>query len=93
MLAKTSSGFYVADLFPKFKFLYFVSGMRSKLLKLYRTLDKVFDDILKDHEQRRIIDKGDPGQEEDLLDVLLQVKNEGGLEFPITNNNIKAIFV
>ncbi|GJY02362.1 costunolide synthase-like protein [Tanacetum coccineum] len=92
VLAKTSSGFYVADLFPKFKLLYFVSGMRSKLLKLYRTLDKVFDDILKDHEQRRI-DKGDHVQEEDLLDVLLQVKNEGGLEFPITNNNIKAIFV
>nr|GEV36114.1 RNA-directed DNA polymerase, eukaryota, reverse transcriptase zinc-binding domain protein [Tanacetum cinerariifolium] len=93
MLARTNSGFYVSDLFLKFNFLYFVSGMRSKLLKLYGTLDKVFDDILKDQEQRRIIDKGDHGQEEDLLDVLIQVKNEGGLEFPITNNNIKAIFV
>nr|GEW48347.1 premnaspirodiene oxygenase-like [Tanacetum cinerariifolium] len=67
--------------------------MRSKLLKLYRTIDKVFNDILKDHKQCRIIDKGDHGQEEDLLDVLLQVKNKGGLEFPITNNNIKAIFM
>nr|GEW67241.1 costunolide synthase-like [Tanacetum cinerariifolium] len=31
--------------------------------------------------------------EDDLLDVLLKLKKEGGLEFPITNNNIKAIFV
>nr|GEY08509.1 costunolide synthase-like [Tanacetum cinerariifolium] len=64
-----------------------------ELLSAKKTLDKVFDDILKDYEQRHIIDKGDHGQEEDLLDVLLQVKNKGGLEFPITNNNIKAIFM
>ncbi|KAG5516277.1 hypothetical protein RHGRI_037097 [Rhododendron griersonianum] len=31
------------------------------------------------------------GGEEDLLDVLLGLKHRGGLQFPMTNNNIKAI--
>ncbi|KAJ9552669.1 hypothetical protein OSB04_016714 [Centaurea solstitialis] len=89
-LARVNSGFYVADLFPDFKFLYVVSGLRSKLMKLHKTLDKIFDDIFEEHEGRR--KHGEP-QEEDLLEVLLKIKEEDGLEFPITNNNIKAIFV
>ncbi|KAL7617908.1 hypothetical protein Lser_V15G03272 [Lactuca serriola] len=88
--ARINTGFYVADLFPDFKFLYVVSGLRSKLMKLHKTLDKIFDDIWEEHEGRKR-DGGD--EDEDLLDVLLRIKEEGGLEFPITNNNIKAIFV
>ncbi|CAH1440934.1 unnamed protein product [Lactuca virosa] len=88
--ARVNSGFYVADLFPDFKFLYVVFGLRSKLMKLHKTLDRIFNDILEEHDDR----KRDGGeQEEDLLDVLLRIKEEGDLEFPITNNNIKAIFV
>ncbi|CAH1440935.1 unnamed protein product [Lactuca virosa] len=88
--ARVNSGFHLADLFPDFKFLYVVSGLRSKLMKLHKTLDKIFDDIWEEHEGRKR-DGGD--QDEDLLEVLLRIKEEGGLEFPITNNNIKAIFV
>lgn len=87
---RVNSGFYVADLFPDFKFLYVVSGLRSTLTKMHKTLDKIFNDIFEEHDSR----KRDGGEhEEDLLDVLLRIKDEGGLEFPITNNNIKAIFV
>ncbi|XP_023768843.1 cytochrome P450 Tp9025 [Lactuca sativa] len=87
---RVNSRFYVADLFPDFKFLYVVSGLRSTLTKMHKTLDKIFNDIFEEHDSR----KRDGGeQEEDLLDVLLRIKEEGGLEFPITNNNIKAIFV
>lgn len=88
--ARVNSGFYVADLFPDFKFLYVVSGLRSKLMKLHKTVEKIFDDIFEEHEG---IKREGEEQEEDLLDVLLRVKEEGGHEFPITNNNIKAIFV
>ncbi|XP_024984123.1 premnaspirodiene oxygenase-like [Cynara cardunculus var. scolymus] len=88
--ARVNSGFYLADLFPDFKFLYVVSGLRSKMMKLHKTIDKIFDDILEEHTGKRR--DGEAG-EEDLLEVLLKIKEEGGLEFPITNNNIKAIFV
>ncbi|KAL4561507.1 hypothetical protein LXL04_033674 [Taraxacum kok-saghyz] len=89
--ARVNTGFYVADLFPDFKFLYVVSGHRSRLMKLYKTLDKIFDDIWEEHEGGIKNHGGD--HEEDLLEVLLRIKEEGGLGFPITNNNIKAIFV
>lgn len=88
--ARVNNGFYVADLFPNFKFLYVVSGLRSKLMKLHKTLDKIIDDILK---ERDCVRKDGEAQEDDLLDVLLRIKEEGGLGFPITNNNIKAICV
>ncbi|KAL4561509.1 hypothetical protein LXL04_033676 [Taraxacum kok-saghyz] len=88
--ARANSGFYVADLFPDYKFVYVVSGLRSKLMKLHKTLDKIFDDIFEEHDSRKI-DGGE--QEEDLLEILLRIKEDGGLEFPITNDNIKAIFV
>ncbi|KAI3739465.1 hypothetical protein L2E82_29870 [Cichorium intybus] len=87
---RVNTGFYVADLFPDFKFLYVVSGLRSKLMKLHKTLDKIFDGIWEEHEGRK---RDGEEQEEDLFEVLLRIKEEGGLEFPITNNNIKAIFV
>ncbi|KAI3697318.1 hypothetical protein L6452_30253 [Arctium lappa] len=59
-------------------------------MKLHKTRDKIFDDIFEEHEGRT---RDGQAQEEDLLEVLLKIKQEGGLEFPITNNNIKAIFV
>ncbi|GJV61670.1 costunolide synthase-like protein [Tanacetum coccineum] len=31
------------------KFLYVVSGLRSKLMKLHKTLDKIFNDIFEEH--------------------------------------------
>ncbi|GJZ32968.1 costunolide synthase-like protein [Tanacetum coccineum] len=88
--ARVNSGFYVADLFPDIKFLYVVSGLRSKLMKLHKTLDKIFNDIFEEHVGTH---RHSLAEDEDLLDVLLKLKEEGGLEFPITNNNIKAIFV
>ncbi|KAL4561502.1 hypothetical protein LXL04_033669 [Taraxacum kok-saghyz] len=75
--ARVNTGFYVADLFPDFKFLYVVSGHRSRLMKLYKTLDKIFDDIWEEHEGGIKDHGGD--QEEDLLEVLLRIKEEGGL--------------
>ncbi|PWA87912.1 hypothetical protein CTI12_AA121700 [Artemisia annua] len=89
-LNRVNTGFYVADLFPDVKFLYVISGLRSTLMKLHKTLDKIFDDIVEEHKGRH---RHSEAEDEDLLDVLLKLKQEGGLEFPLTNNNIKAIFV
>ncbi|KAE9461589.1 hypothetical protein C3L33_06498, partial [Rhododendron williamsianum] len=86
-------GFDVCDLFPSLKVLQFLSGMRSKLVRLHRKMDQILENIINEHEENLKSSKGRYGEvgEENLVDVLLRLKQRGGLQFPITNNNIKAI--
>ncbi|KAJ9565662.1 hypothetical protein OSB04_001628 [Centaurea solstitialis] len=86
------SGFYVADLFPEFGFLSVISGMKSKLTQIHKSLDRIFDEIFEERKRKRST-KGEAEAEDDLLDVLFTIKESGGLQFPITENNIKAVFV
>ncbi|CAH1448781.1 unnamed protein product [Lactuca virosa] len=89
-LGRLVSGFYVADLFPEFGFLSVISGLKSKLTQLHKSLDKIFEEIF---EERKIKRQSNKESEDDLLDVLLTIKENGGLQFPITDDNIKAVFV
>ncbi|KAI3690285.1 hypothetical protein L2E82_48265 [Cichorium intybus] len=89
-LGRLVSGFSIADLFPEFGFLSVISGMKSNLTKIHKSLDKIFDDIF---EERKIKSERKEESEDALLDVLLTIKESGGLQFPITDDNIKAIFV
>ncbi|KAL7605157.1 cytochrome P450 Tp9025 [Lactuca sativa] len=85
-----SSGYYVADLFPTLTFLSTISGMKSRLTKIHKSLDNIFDEIF---EERRIRRQTVGPTEDDLIDVLFNIKERGGLRFPVTDNNIKAIFL
>ncbi|XP_071720521.1 cytochrome P450 71AV8-like [Rutidosis leptorrhynchoides] len=87
-----SSGFDVSDLFPSSKLLPLVTGTKNKFLKLRNKIDKILDDIISDHQERRA-GKRINHENEDLLDVLLRLKNDGGLEVPITTDNIKAVIL
>ncbi|KAH7849083.1 hypothetical protein Vadar_012768 [Vaccinium darrowii] len=88
-----SEGFSVCDLFPSLKVLHFLSGMRYKLVRLHQKVDQILENIINEHEENLRSNKEGNGEagEEDLLDVLLRLKHRGGLQFPTTNNNIKAI--
>ncbi|KAM7481479.1 hypothetical protein LguiB_006062 [Lonicera macranthoides] len=89
-----AGGFDVADLFPSLKFLHVICGMRPKLEKLQKKIDKILENIINEREKNlSSMEMGSNGESkvEDLLDVLLRLKESGGLEFPITSNNIKAI--
>ncbi|KAI3681181.1 hypothetical protein L6452_35966 [Arctium lappa] len=89
-LGRLVSGFYVADLFPEFGFLSVISGMKSKLTTIHKSLDRIFDEIFEERKSRRL---RNGESEDDLLDVLFTIKESGGLQIPITDNNIKAVFV
>ncbi|CAH1440161.1 unnamed protein product [Lactuca virosa] len=86
-----SGGFDVADIFPSVKVLHVVSGVRKKLVKLHKKMDQILDSIVAEHQERRagghIIDN------EDLVDVLLRLKDDGGLQFPLTSANVKAVIL
>nr|AED99873.1 cytochrome P450 [Panax notoginseng] len=94
LMAALGGGFDIADLFPSYKFLHFLSGLRSKLEKVRKRLDDIFYNIIKEHEEKRAKTKNSDGRvagEEDLVDVLLRVQEKGGLQFPISSNNIQGI--
>ncbi|KAI8549152.1 hypothetical protein RHMOL_Rhmol06G0004400 [Rhododendron molle] len=88
-------GFDVCDLFPSLKVLHFLSGMRSKLVRLHQKMDQILEEIISEHEENLESCKGGNGEagEEDLATVLLILKQRGGLQFPVTNNNIKAVIL
>ncbi|CAI9087872.1 OLC1v1022058C1 [Oldenlandia corymbosa var. corymbosa] len=86
-VASLGGGFDIADIFPSYKFLHSLTGMKSKLLTVHQKMDLIFEDIIKEHIQNR----GHSDDEEDLVDALLRVKEDGDLQVPITNDAIKAV--
>ncbi|KAK4382536.1 cytochrome [Sesamum angolense] len=82
-----AGGFELADLFPSFKLLHVLSWNKYKLLRMRRKLDTILDVIVEEHKLKQ---SGEFGGE-DIVDVLLRMQKNGELEFPITNDNIKAV--
>ncbi|KAK4435791.1 cytochrome [Sesamum alatum] len=82
-----AGGFELADLFPSSKLLNVLSWNKYKLLRMRRKLDAVLDVILEEHKLKQ---SGEFGGE-DIVDVLLRMQKNGELQFPITNDNIKAV--
>ncbi|CAI0374059.1 unnamed protein product [Linum tenue] len=92
-MARISGGFSLADLFPSVKLLQVMSGMRSQLLRLRNEADRMMDGIISDHRERQ--STADQGSDEvdDLVDVLLKLQAGGGLEVPLSDDNIKAVIL
>ncbi|XP_055818837.1 premnaspirodiene oxygenase-like [Solanum dulcamara] len=78
-------GFDVADIFPSLKFLHVLFGMKGKIMNAHHELDVILENIINEHKNN------DELGGEGLLAALLRVMKEGGLQFPITNDNIKAV--
>ncbi|CAL5405390.1 unnamed protein product [Camellia sinensis] len=90
---KLFGGFSVADMYLSVKLLQVMSGMRRKLEKLHERVDQILENIVNEHRQRKIKRESGRGEAEDLVDVLLRVQKGGDLEFPLTDDNIKAVIL
>lgn len=82
--AAMAAGYELADLFPA---LSLFSMNKYKLLKMRREMDSILDVIVEEHELKQ---RGEFGGE-DIVDVLLRLKQTGDLQFPIERDNIKAV--
>ncbi|PIA58217.1 hypothetical protein AQUCO_00500273v1 [Aquilegia coerulea] len=89
-IASLAAGTSIADLYPSLKFLETVSGIKSKVKIIHQKVDKILDDIIREHKEIRIENQNIEG-EEDLVDVLLRIQEGQELELPITLENVKAI--
>ncbi|KAG8658356.1 desmethyl-deoxy-podophyllotoxin synthase [Manihot esculenta] len=92
--ATLAGGFCLGDMYPSVKVLQVISGMKPKLEKLHKEMDKILDNILKEHREEKLAAKAsDEEASEDLVDILLRFQEQGDLEFSLTDNNIKAVIL
>ncbi|OEL18177.1 Cytochrome P450 71D10 [Dichanthelium oligosanthes] len=91
--SKLTSGFNLSDLFPSsFWFVnFFVSGTARRSHAMHQKSIELMDHAIKQHEElRATMAANGRVVEEDLVDVLLRIQKEGGLNVPLTKGTIKA---
>ncbi|KAK8976928.1 hypothetical protein V6N11_019602 [Hibiscus sabdariffa] len=92
-VSKLSGKFTIADMYPSLKLLELLSG-RPKFEKLHKEADRILEDIITEHKERRKILDDSSGEEvKDLVDILLDLQENCELEFPLSVDNIKAIIL
>ncbi|CAL5390298.1 unnamed protein product [Camellia sinensis] len=92
-VADMIGGFIIVDMYPSVKLFQVSSGIRGTLKKMHKRIDQILENIVNEHRERKRITESGKGEEEDLVDVLLRIQKHGGLEFPLTDNNIKAVIL
>ncbi|KAK2641040.1 hypothetical protein Ddye_022803 [Dipteronia dyeriana] len=88
-----AAGFNIADLFPSIKLLQWINGIKSQLEEMHQENDRILENIMDEHRQRKAINLEFDNHEEnkDLVDVLLKIQEHGHSEFRPTTDDIKAI--
>ncbi|XP_050233627.1 premnaspirodiene oxygenase-like [Mercurialis annua] len=92
-VADAAGGFTLADLYPSIRLLHWLSRTVPRLKKLHQMADKIYQSIIDDHRSKRAEAKSSAYDEEDFVDVLLNCQEQGNLDIPITDDNIKAILM
>ncbi|XVF70841.1 hypothetical protein PTKIN_Ptkin11bG0194200 [Pterospermum kingtungense] len=95
-LVELAAGFSLSDLYPSVEVLKHVSGMRIKLEKLHQASDRILENMVDEHKEKinKIQEAGNKqvqGVEADVVDVLLELQQQGDFEFLLTNDAMKAI--
>ncbi|GAV84819.1 p450 domain-containing protein [Cephalotus follicularis] len=91
---RLAAGFSIADAYPSIRVLETISGMRPKLEKMLQKTDKILEKIVKEHKERGRRRSDDDGEAEiDLVDVLLELQEQGDLDFTLSDENIKAVLL
>ncbi|KAJ0980124.1 hypothetical protein J5N97_008379, partial [Dioscorea zingiberensis] len=99
-----TAGFSLPDFFPSMKLLKYINGLNRRLRRNQRELDRLFLSILREHEQRKMDQQAATANRqgageaeavlddtEGLLEILLRIKDDAGLELPITLEGVKCV--
>nr|GMD47749.1 premnaspirodiene oxygenase-like [Ipomoea batatas] len=90
-----ASSFCVADTFPSRKILHFLTGEKRRMVKVRQKVDEIMGDIIKEHRNNLGSGKTGSGESgsEDIVDVLIKLKDSDSLPMSITDDNIKAVIL
>ena len=93
-----SGGFPLEDMFPSWSWLIgLVSGFKGKVERCHQNFDRILDGIIQQHKikmKKSTATRESKEEEvEDLLDLLLRLQEDGGLEFELTTVRIKAVIL
>ncbi|KAL6653072.1 hypothetical protein ACP70R_011997 [Stipagrostis hirtigluma subsp. patula] len=94
--SKLATGLNLCDLFPSSTLVSFISRTASRLMAVHRKVLELMEETFREHEERRTATSSlsnGTTTEEDILDVLLRIHREGGLEVPLTMATIKCLIV
>ncbi|XP_021288694.1 premnaspirodiene oxygenase-like [Herrania umbratica] len=90
---KLATGLTLADFYPSVKALQMISGIRPKLEKLHREADGILENVIAEHKKRLGKENGSGGDDKDIVDILLDLQENGNLDFPLSANNIKSVIL
>ncbi|KAI5343678.1 PREDICTED: cytochrome [Prunus dulcis] len=68
-----------------------MSGVKPALLKIQKKIDKILEDIVTEHKMKRKASNNTNGDEQDLVDTLLNYEHANKPEFHLTTNQIKTV--
>ncbi|KAJ3696929.1 hypothetical protein LUZ61_000634 [Rhynchospora tenuis] len=84
-LTELSAGFNLIDLFPSSRTVNMLSRVPREAKRTIEAITEIMDGIIEEHMVRKASGEGDVS----LLDVLLRIKEEDALQFPLTMDDIK----
>ncbi|KAH9718037.1 cytochrome P450 83B1 [Citrus sinensis] len=86
-----SIGFFVADYFPFMGWIDKLTGMIRRLENNFQESDRFYQELIDEHlDPKRTKAKV---QQEDLVDVLLQIRKDHGFKVDLTLDHIKAVLM
>ncbi|CAI0409785.1 unnamed protein product [Linum tenue] len=93
-ITKAVGAFSLVDVFPSSKLLRRITRYEPKLKKIHAAADAIMEAVINDHMAKRSTKHDqDDNNDEDLVDVLLDLKEKDDLRFPFSNFEIKAVIL
>ncbi|KAH6770214.1 hypothetical protein C2S52_015017 [Perilla frutescens var. hirtella] len=81
---------FVSDYFPGFRWVERVMGLEKRLQKNFQELDSFYQELIDDHLDPM---REKQGEEDDILDILLNLKRDNTCSIDLTWDHIKALLM
>ncbi|XP_027337287.1 cytochrome P450 71A1-like [Abrus precatorius] len=81
--------FFISDYIPFTSWIDKLKGLHIRLERIFKEFDKIYQEVIEEHMDPNRQHK----EEQDIVDVLLQVKKEGSLSIDLTYDHIKGVLM